>query len=224
MKVNNDGPEDIINDGQLIVHRGRWIIRDEVVANNDVILHMFTMRFYLMWIHSTFLYFAHQKCDPRVLFVSLSIHSNQWQITILTGLADILDKSDESRNSTTSGDDNIRVNVSFWCEVSFVLIMMVSLFLSVDKYKLSRSLSSRSLLKQDIVKASGKDRIGTFGESMAAGKLAWPAVVVAQQYQFSGYSLVKLSLAITIIAYTIEYPRGDYPKYIDTIIHVSWNQ
>lgn len=63
---------------------------------------------------------------------------------MLKGLDDILDKSDESRDVTTSGFSNSRVDIF-----------------------------------SETVKASGKDGIRSFGESMA-DKLARPAVVVAQ--------------------------------------------
>ena len=77
MKVNNDDPDDIINDSQLLVLHRCWIIRYEVVTSNDGMLHMFTVRFHLMWMHSAFRISSIKVMGPCILFALLSIHNNQ---------------------------------------------------------------------------------------------------------------------------------------------------
>ena len=76
-KVNNDGPNNITNGGQLLVPCRRWIPQDKVIVINDGMLHMFTGRFHLMWMYSDFYISFIKIVGPRILFALLSIHNNQ---------------------------------------------------------------------------------------------------------------------------------------------------
>ena len=77
MKVKNNDPVGITNGHQLLVPHHRWILRDEVIASNDGMLHMLTVRFHLMWMHSAFYISSIKIVGPRILFALPSIHNNK---------------------------------------------------------------------------------------------------------------------------------------------------
>ena len=61
---------------QSLVPHDHWRQWDEVVANNDDILHIHDEVSFNVDVFC-FLYSAHQNCGPCVLFVLISIQNNQ---------------------------------------------------------------------------------------------------------------------------------------------------
>ena len=109
----------------------------EAIARNDGMLDTSTVRFHIVWIHSAFYISSIKIVGPHVLFVLLSIHNNQWQISTSAELQKNISKSAKSKNGARA--DTASVNDGVKCATQDVE--------SSESAKLSKSAKSSSLLK-----------------------------------------------------------------------------